>query len=176
MENLTPLLIVFIALTGAAVLLQGGVLVAMYLAMRKSSARMEAIALELKTKAVPTLETAQAMLTELRPNLTIIIDNLAEMTLAVGAQVQRMDATVNDAVDRARLQIIRADELLSRTLDRVEETSEMVQKTVVSPVRQVSGVIQGITAGIEFLLGNRGRKNGGSRESRRPVPQDEMFI
>ena len=69
-----------------------------------------------------------------------------------------MDATVNDVVDRARLQIIRADELLSRTLDRVEETSDMVHKTVVSPVRQFSGLIQGVTAGIEFLFGGRGRK------------------
>ena len=87
-----------------------------------------------------------------------------------------MDATVNDAVDRARLQIIRADELLSRTLDRVEETSDMVHRTVVSPVRQFAGLIQGVTAGIEFLLGRRDRRNGGSREARRPVPQDEMFI
>jgi len=80
-------------------------------------------------------------------------------------------------VDRARLQIIRTDELLSRTLDRVEETSDMVHNTVVSPVRQFAGLIQGVTAGIEFLLGGRrGRRNGGSREARRPVPQDEMFI
>jgi len=173
MESLTPL---FIALTGAAVLLQAGLLAAMYLAMRKSSARMEAIANEVKTKALPTLETAQEMLTELRPKLTVIIDNLSETTQAVQSQVQRVDATVSDTLDRARLQVIRADELLTRTLDRVEETSEMVHKTVVSPVRQVSGLIQGITAGVEFLLGNRGRRNGGSRERRQPVPQDEMFI
>jgi hypothetical protein len=173
MENLTT---IFIAVTGAAVVLQAGILVAMYLAMRKSSARLEALAVEVKTKAVPTLETAQAMLTELRPRLTVIADNLMETTISVRSQVERVDATVSDAVDRARLQVIRADELLSRTLDRVEETSEMVHKTVVSPVRQFSGLIQGVTAGIEFLLGGRGRRNGGSREARRPVPQDEMFI
>jgi methyl-accepting chemotaxis protein len=173
MENLTPL---FIALTGAAVLLQAGILAALYLAMRKSSARMEALAVEVKTKALPTLETAQAMLAELRPKLTIIADNLTETTHSVRSQVERVDATVNDAVDRARLQIIRGDELLTRTLDRVEETSDVVHQTVVSPVRQFAGLIQGVTAGIEFLLGNRSRKNGGGREARRPVPQDEMFI
>jgi hypothetical protein len=172
MENLT----VFVALTGAAVALQAGVLVALYVAMRKSSARMEALAVEVKTKALPTLETAQAMLAELRPQLTVIADNLTETTHSIRSQVERVDATVNDVVDRARLQIIRADELLSRTLDRVEETSDMVHNTVVSPVRQFAGVIQGVTAGIEFLLGNRGRKNGSGREARRPVPQDEMFI
>jgi len=173
MENLTPL---FVALTGAAVLLQAGLLAAMYLSMRKSSARLEALANEVKTKALPTLETAQAMLTELRPKLTVIADNLAETTHSVRSQVERMDATVNDVVDRARLQIIRGDELLSRTLDRVEETSDVVHNTVISPVRQFAGLIQGVTAGIEFLMGNRGRKNGRGREARRPVPQDEMFI
>jgi methyl-accepting chemotaxis protein len=173
MENLTPL---FIALTGAAVLLQAGLLAAMYLSMRKSSTRLEALAEEVKTKALPTLETAQAMLAELRPKLTVIADNLTETTHSVRSQVERMDATVNDVVDRARLQIIRGDELLTRTLDRVEETSDMVHKTVVSPVRQFAGLIQGVTTGIEFLLGNRPRRNGSGREERRPVPQDEMFI
>jgi len=173
MENLTPL---FIALTGAAVLVQAGLLAGMYLSMRKSSARLEALAEEVKTKVLPTVETAQAMLTELRPKLTVIADNLTETTHSVRAQVERMDATVSDVVDRARLQIIRGDELLTRTLDRVEQTSDMVHNTVVSPVRQVAGLIQGVTAGIEFLLGNRTRKNGNSREARRPVPQDEMFI
>ena len=76
-----------------------------------------------------------------------IADNLMETTISVRSQVERMDATVSDAVDRVRLQVIRADELLSRTLDRVEETSDMVHNTVISPVRQFSGLIQGVTAG-----------------------------
>jgi len=63
------------------------------------------------------------------------------------------------------------------TFDRVEHTSDVVTRTVVSPVRQVSGIVRGVTAGVEFFLGNRGRKdNGDSRTPRRPVPQDEMFI
>jgi hypothetical protein len=172
MDKLT----VFIALTGLAVALQAGVLLAMYLAMRKSGERMEALATEVKTKLMPTVEQAQAMLTEIRPKLQVIADNLEETTIIVRSQVQRVDATVSDVVDRARLQIIRADELLSRTLDRVEQTSDMVHKTVISPVRQLSGLMQGITVALEFLFSGRGRRNGGRREERRPVPQDEMFI
>jgi len=172
MDKLT----VFIALTGIAVTLQAGVLLAMYLAMRQSGARMEALAQEVKTKVLPTVEQAQAFLTEVRPKLEVIAENLEESTSVLRDQVRRVDATVNDTVDRARLQIIRADELLSRTLDRVEETSDMVHQTVISPVRQLSGLIQGITVALEFLLGNRARKNGDRRDERRPVPQDEMFI
>jgi len=173
MENLIP---VFIALTGAAVVLQAGLLAAMYLAMRKSSTRMEKLAEEVKNKALPALDSAQLLLTEIRPKLQIISDNLVDVTTTVRSEVQRVDGTVNDVIDRARLQVIRADEMVTRTLDRVEATSDIVQRTVVSPVRQVTGVLQGITAGIEYFLGNRGRRNGGSRDARRPVPQDEMFI
>lgn len=171
MDKLT----VFIALTGFAVLLQAGVLLAMYFAMRKSGERMEALATEVKTKVFPTMEQVHELITEVRPQMETIAANLAEASTAMREQLQRVDATVNDVVDRARLQVIRADELLSRTMDRVEETSEMVHKTVISPVRQFSGLIQGITVGLEFLFGNRSRRNG-NREERRPVPQDEMFI
>jgi signal transduction histidine kinase len=172
-ENLIP---IFIALTGAAVVLQAGLLAAMYLAMRKTSTRMEALAEEIKTKALPALDSTQSLLTEMRPKLQTISDNLVEVTTKIRSQVQRADATVHDALDRARLQVIRTDEMVTRTLDKVEATSEIVQKTVVSPVRQVSGVIQGITAGVDFFLHSRVGKNGGSRDSRRPVQQDEMFI
>jgi hypothetical protein len=172
MDKLT----VFIALTGIAVFLQAGVLMAMYFAMRKSGDRMEALASEVKTKVMPTVEEAQQFMTKMRPQLEVIIDNVEGATTVIRSQVERVDATVADAVDRARLQIIRGDELLTRTMDRVEYTSEMVQKTVVSPVRQLSGLMQGITVGLEFLFGGRSRRNGGSREERRPVPQDEMFI
>jgi len=167
---------VFVALTGIAVLLQAGLLAAMYVAMRKSSQRMEALATEVKAKVLPTVEQARAMLTDIRPRLQVIAANLEETTSMVRGQVQRSEAAVNDVVDRARLQVIRADELLTRTMDRVEQTSDMVHKTVVSPVRQLSGLVQGITVGLEFLFGSRSRRNGGGREERRPVPQDEMFI
>jgi hypothetical protein len=172
MDKLT----VFIALTGFGVLLQACVLTAMYFAMRKSGERMEALATEVQNKVMPTVEQARAMLVEIQPKLMVITENLEEITQKVRGEIERVDAAVSDTVDRARLQVIRADELLSRTLDRVEQTTELVHKTVVSPVRQISGLMQGITVALEFLLSRRGRRNGGGREERRPVPQDEMFI
>jgi signal transduction histidine kinase len=168
------LLAIFVALTAIAVGLQAGVLLALYLAMRKSAEQMGVLSREVEAKLLPMAELAHEVLLEMRPKIEVIAENLQEATTILQAQVQRMDATVNDVVDRARLQVIRADELLSRTLDRVEETSEMVHKTVISPVRQFSGLMQGITVGLEYLFGSR--KNGRGREERRPVPQDEMFI
>ena len=168
MENLTTW---FIGITGLAVLLQAGVLLMMYLSMRKSSARMEAIATEVKTKAIPALESTRTILTEIRPKLQVIAENLEDTTTHLRDQVHRVDATVTDIVDRTRLQVIRADELVSRTLDRVEEATDMVHNTVVSPVRQLSGLLHGLSVGVEFLFGGKRRRREGVT-----VPQDEMFI
>ena len=167
---------VFIALTGMAVLLQAGVLLAMYLAMRKTTNDVQALASEVRTKLMPTIDQTQQIIAAVQPKIEAISENVRDTSATVKAQIQRIDATINDITDRARLQIIRADELLTRTMDRVEYTTEVVQKTVVSPVRQISGLMQGITAGLEFLFASRGRRNGSAREERRPVPQDEMFI
>ena len=52
MDKLT----VFIGLTGLAVLLQAGVLVAIFVAMRKTSTRVEALATEVKTKILPVVD------------------------------------------------------------------------------------------------------------------------
>lgn len=187
MENLTP---IFIAITGAAVLLQAGLLAAMYLAMRKTSTKLESIAEEMKNKSLPTIDNAQLLLTELYPlvqelrpkiqvlseKIGVISDNVSDISTTVRSQVHRAEATVNDIIDRTRLQVIRTDEMVTRTLDRVESASEAVHKTVVSPVRQVQGVIQGISAGVDFFLHQKNRGNNGNHESRQAVPQDEMFI
>jgi hypothetical protein len=160
---------IFIGLTAAAVMLQAGILVAMYLAVRQTSVRMEALAADVRTKVMPTAEIVHEILVEFRPHLQTLVANVSESSTRVRAQIERLDATVSDVIDRTRLQVIRADELMSRTLERVESTTDLVHKTVISPVRQVSGVFQGIQTGLEFLMGSRRRQREG-------VPQDEMFI
>jgi len=139
---------IFIGCTAAAVVIQAGILVAMYLAVRQSAERLEALATEVRTKVLPAAEIAHSMLLEFRPHLQTLVTNVSESSILVRAQIERLDATFNDALDRTRLQVIRADELLNRTLDRVESTTDMVHKTVVSPVRQLSGLVQGITSGL----------------------------
>jgi hypothetical protein len=166
------LLRIFIAVTTFAVVVQAGILVALYLAVLKSSARMEALATEVRSKVLPTMETVQNILVELRPKIDVMSVNFSESSTLVRNQLGRIDATLTDALDRTRLQVIRADELLNRTMDKVEETSEVVHKTVISPLRQVDGLMAAISTGVEVFLGQKRRhpRNGGG------VPQDEMFI
>ena len=156
--------------TGCAVLLQAGILVGMFIAMRRTSAKMESLAEEVKTKVLPAAELAQSMMTELRPKIVTLVDNVSVSTTVLRTQMERMDATLTDIIDRTRLQVIRADEFVNSTMDKLEETREAVQRTVVSPVRHISGLMHGVTAGVEAFFSRRR-----DRESVN-VPQDEMFI
>jgi hypothetical protein len=162
----------FMIATIFAVALQAAILVALYITIRKTTAKMEALATQVTTKTLPTVETVQSLLVELRPKIDVISVNAVESSNLVRNQLARIDATLTDTLDRARLQVIRADELLNRTMDRVEETSDAVHKTVISPIRQINGLMSAISTGVEVLFGQKRRqpKNGAG------VPQDEMFI
>lgn len=175
-------LTIFIAVTAAAVVLQMFILLAMAMAVRKFSHRMEALADRLddmvgtvQTRVLPVIDNVKAMqqeakafLDDSRPKVEALLQNLTEVSTTARQSMERIDATVNDVVDRVRLQVIRGDEMLSRTMDRIEETSEKVQHTVMSPVRQVSGIVHAISVGMGTFLHQPRRRNGG--------PRDEMFI
>jgi methyl-accepting chemotaxis protein len=171
-----PVLKVFIYATAVAVILQMFILLGLFLSVRKSSARIEKMATDVHGHALPLLGTAEAIVTDSRGKIEAIMGNLAATTATLKNQMDRLDATVTDIVDRTRLQVIRADDLVTRTLDGVEKTSEIVEHTVVSPVKQISGIVQGLSVGISAFLGHNR-----SRRARRPtgsrVPQDEeLFI
>jgi hypothetical protein len=154
---------------GVALVLQIGIMIAILLTVQKSSARMQSLAEEVQRRALPTLDAAQSLLTTTKPKIEELVANAAATSATIKSQVERLDATVSDVIDRARLHVIRADELVTRTMDRVEETTDLVHHSVVSPVRQLAGLMQGLTAGLGSLLGRRSRNHAGQ-------PQDEMFI
>lgn len=176
-------LTLFIAVTAAAVVLQMLILFGIYLAVRKLSARMEALADRVEdttntvqVRVLPVIDNVKsiqqdvkAFMETARPKVDLLLDNLSYISTTTRGSVERIDTTVNDAVDRMRLQVIRGDEMLTRTMDRIEETSEKVQHSVMSPVRQVSGIVQAISTGVgAYFNQQKRRRNGG--------PSDEMFI
>jgi len=169
------ILTVFVIVTCLAVMIQAGILVGMFFSMKKTSERMESLAKRVEEKAMPVLESTREILEDTAPKLKEITANLVEMSGTVKSQVNRMDATFNDALDRTRLQVIRVDELVSRTIDKVEETTEMVQHTVLTPMKQLTGVIQGLSVGVGAFLNRRRKAQMESAQTGR-TDDEEMFI
>lgn len=176
-------LTIFIAVTAIAVVLQMLILLGMLIAVLKLGKRVQAVAEKaeetadlVKTKVLPIVENAKTIQEDVkkfldtnRPKIETMIDNATQVSTTARTTVERFNVTANDAIDRIRLQVIRGDEMLTRTMDRVEETTEKVQHTVMSPVRQVSGIAQAISTGFgSYFSSQKRRRNGG--------PSEEMFI
>ena len=166
------LLIVFIVVTALAVVIQAGVLVSLYISVKKTSSRVESIAGDLQQRAAPALDAATAILNNSRGNLQTLTENLAATSTSLRNQVERVETTIGDIIDRTRLQVIRADEMASRTLDRVEETSDFVQHTVISPVKQLAGLVSGLTVGLDAFF----RRRKGPQRSQPQTEDEELFI
>jgi len=56
-------------------------------------------------------------------------------------------------------------------MDRVEETTDVVHRSVISPVRQMAGLVSGLTTGIGAFFGRRA--GNGNDEA---TQDEEMFI
>ena len=164
---------IFVVVAAVAILIQAGILAGLYFSFKETSKRVEAIAHNVETKAIPLLDSAKSILDENGPRLKEITQNLSETTSTLKTQMNRVDATLNDVLDRTRLQVIRVDDMVSRTMDKVEETTEMLQHTVVSPVRKLTGIMQGLSVGLGTYIQRR-RKS--ALDAATAVEDDELFI
>ena len=168
-------LTLFVAVTSAAIVLQMLILLFIYIAVRSLSKHVSSATDEMKAQAQPLIENGKKLQEEIKrfletsaPKVELVLDNAAAITTTAHSGLDRVETTLNDVLDRARLQIIRADEMVTRALDQVEETTEKVAHTVTSPVKRASGIVQGISTGFGTYFGQkRVRKSG---------PSDEMFI
>jgi len=168
-------LTLFIAVTSGAVVLQMLILAGMFVALRKLSSNLQSVADEVKTQALPLLENGKRLQAQVQhvldtstPKLELVLDNAAAITTTAHASIGRVESTLNDVLDRARLQVIRADEMVTRAMDQVEETTEKVAHSVTSPVKHASGIVHGISTGFGTFFGQK--------RPRKPGPSDEMFI
>ncbi len=163
------LLIIFIAVTALAVVIQASVLVALYLSVKRTTDLVEKFAAQVQQRALPVIDSAGEMLLDLVPKIKTISSNIVDTTSTVKQQVERLDTTMTAIADRAQNQVNRADEFVSRTMDKVEGTTHILQKAVLSPVHQVAGIISGLTVGINSLFKKRRQPNGS-------MADEELFI
>jgi hypothetical protein len=168
---MSTLLIVFVAVAALAIVLQLLTLAALYKAGKQTSERVEQLAKRFEDEALPTLSMTRQLLTENGPKVADIVNNLSETAAILREKAASASVTADIAIDRARLQVIRADELATRTLDHVEETTNALHLIVNTPLRKVAGILTGIFAGLTELRG--GRK---VQRAVKAVPKDEMFI
>lgn len=162
---------VFIVVASVAIVIQMAILLAMFLQMRATTQQLSRIASELQAKIDPILVRTSRILEDSEERIASILGDATEITRVARSQAQKVDRVFTDAVERLRIQVIRADQILTGTLEVIDEAGSKFRKTLWGPVQQASALIKGLKVGLDYIRGQRRRSETES------APQDEeLFI
>ena len=124
--------------------------------MKKTSDQVQAIALDVQRRTTPIIETARELLNDSAPKVKEITNNLVDTSALVKNQAQQLNGVVSEIIERTRLQVARADEVINRTV----HTASRVQDSVFTPVKRASSILHAINVGIGAFLGKRPARSG----------------
>jgi hypothetical protein len=170
MESWMPF---FVVVAVVAIVLQTFMLGAMFFMFIRLGRRVEQVAEELRSRAVPILARVQLLVEDAQPKISSMLSDATEITRVARTQVQRVDRVMVEAVDRLRLQLVHADQILTGTLETIEDTGAKLRKTLWGPVQSVSALVRGIQVGLEFF---RGMRTGRPPETPAEQPDESLFI
>jgi hypothetical protein len=159
------LLMVFVGMVAIAMSAQAVALIAMAIGAAKARKRGLEIAEEVRVKLLPVIDGTQEILRDTAPKLKVITENLVETSHVVRSKAQEFDATLSDVNLKTRAQAARVDGMVTATLTATSEIVGIIQQSIKVPVREVAGLMNGLKAGLDVLVG-RARSFGGFRASR----------
>ena len=169
------LLMFFVGMVAIAMVAQAIVVVVASVGAWKASKRLLVIAEEVKAKTFPALEKTESLLHELHPKMRIITDNLVETSHVVRAKAQEFDTTITDVNERARAQTARVDHMVTSVLDTTQGIASTIQKGVQVPVREFHGIMNGLRAGIDVLVGRKNDQGSHSKHAAYEAPEATPF-
>jgi uncharacterized protein YoxC len=165
----------FSIVAAIALVVQVGILIGLFLQLRKTTESINRMVTDLHTRMGPILTRTQIMLDDTQPKISALVEDASHMVYLARVQAQKMDKVFTEASDRLRGQLVRADRILTGTIEAVEDAGAQVRRNFLGPVQKISAVVHGIKIGLDVLRSRRREPEG--RAEREGVEQeDELFI
>jgi methyl-accepting chemotaxis protein len=149
MQTPQVIFIIFTIATSIGVLIQAFVLLAMFFAIKKTTVKVHELSDEFKQHLVPLLSTTRNLAEDVSPKVKVATSNLVEASSILRSQAENINKTVNQVTNVAQTQVARVDEMATAVLDGITQATATVQHGIASPLKQVSGVLNGLRAGVE---------------------------
>ena len=153
----TTLLMVFVGIAGLAILLQSFVLLALFLAVRKTGKAVETALDDVRDTLVPIaplVRNARNTLDRISPQIEVGVNNLVAITDDLRTQSADVHNSASEMIGRLRNQINRVDSMLTGVLDTVDQTAGFVRNAVSLPARQLGGILAALKAITNVLRGH----------------------
>src|SRR5664279_4515677 len=163
----------FSIVAAIALIVQVGILIALFLQMKRTTESINKVVNALNTRVGPILTRTQLLLEDTQPKIANLVEDASQIVYLARGQAQKMDRIMTEATDRVRGQLVRADRILTGTLEAVEDAGFAVRRNFMGPVQKASALVQGIKIGLDVLRSRRGNRSS----TRETVEQeDELFI
>ena len=147
-----------------AVLLQAGAMVGIFLAVQKIPGRLDGIRTDFRQRIDPITQSITEIVANTREPLRTITSNLVAISDTLRERSSQVDTVVEDIVEKSRVQIVRADQLMANLVDKVEVTTDKIQESILTPLHEISAVVKGLQTGLEFFFSRK--RSAGGRECR----------
>jgi methyl-accepting chemotaxis protein len=165
------LLMVFTGILAVAVLLQTILFFGMYRAIRRMSDALDKLGKDLlghiqtvAGKVDDGVKTIKGIAEGFKP----IRDRLEDTTGIIHNRVSELDGLISEIEDAARLQVQRIQEVVQSASEKVEETLELMRKSLLAPFSEINAVSRAIRVAMDVLF--RRQRNPGTAQD------EEMFI
>ncbi|MGB8535456.1 MAG: hypothetical protein WCD57_03510 [Acidobacteriaceae bacterium] len=162
------LLVVFIAVAAISILMQAGFTAATFFAARKAQKKIMNLADDVRLHALPAIMSSRELIQDVTPKLKLITENLTATTATLRAKTDQVGGLVGNVTERAQVQASRVDGMVKGTLDQLTNAVHAIEQGVAVPVRQVSGILNGLRAGMDVM-----RKKTPTNHL---DPEDDLFV
>jgi len=168
--NNETLLVIFVGLTGFALLVQAIVMLAAFLTMRKTVVSLQSDVHELRASAMPIIEKSRDTLEKLAPKIESVSNDVSDVVRTLREQTHQFQLVAGDVLDRVHRQTSRVDNMITNVADGVEHAGTVVADSVTRPVRQVSAMLAAAKAFLGVLA--TGRRRG----RQEVITDQDMFV
>lgn len=161
-------LMIFVGLVALAMVVQAISVIVLAVGAAKARKRVLEIVEDLRGKVTPLISVTHEMVRDNAPKVKTIADNLEHTSHLVRTQAAELNATVNEANAKTRAQVTRVDGMVSSVLDATSDAAKLLENAIRIPAREFSGLMSGLKAGLDVLLGRK-KTPSARAEEREPV-------
>lgn len=162
----------FVIIAGVAIVIQMVILLAMFVQLKMAIENFTRIANDLQSRVDPILLRVNRILEDSEDRIASVMGDASEVTRIARSQAQKVDRIFTDAVERLRIQVIRADQILTGALEVVEDAGTKFRKTLWGPIHQASALLKGLKVGLDLIRGQQRRR----AEPDSATQDEELFI
>jgi uncharacterized protein YoxC len=156
--NLQTTQLIIVAAVALTMLIQGIVLLATFIVLRKTIRTLHEELDETRSKVMglidkihPLVENARELLVHTTPKIESAVADIAVVTQKLRAESHDVQAAASELIERARRQGARMDSMMTKTFDTVDRAASFMTDTIAKPMRQLSAVLASAKAVVEAL-------------------------